>query len=86
MALPARGWYRARIRLDGVYGRPLGAGEGEMTERLAVRFEVVYYDLGEGRKIFGPADDRSSVLADKLRECRAAGHSNARLSEVAHGA
>ena len=53
-----------------------------MTERLAVRFEVVYYDANEGRKIFWPADDRSSVLADKLRECRAAGHGNARLAEA----
>ena len=56
-----------------------------MTERMAGRIEVVYYDAVDGRQVFWPADDRSSVLADKLRECRAAGFLSARLSAVAHG-
>jgi len=53
-----------------------------MKEILDVRYEVVYYDLNHGRSIYWPSDNRSGVLADKLRECRAAGHTNARLSEV----
>ena len=53
-----------------------------MRARLDVRFEVIYYDLRRGRVVYWPADDRSDVLADMLRACRAAGHAGARLSEV----
>jgi hypothetical protein len=53
-----------------------------MTPKLAVRFEVVYYDSLNGRAVYWPSDDRSDVLAAKLRECRAAGYANARLSEA----
>jgi hypothetical protein len=52
-----------------------------MKPVLAVRYEVVYYGAG-GRVIYWPADERSDVLAEKLRECRAPGHMNARLSEA----
>jgi hypothetical protein len=50
---------------------------------LTTRFEVVYYD--DGRQLYWPADNRSDVLADKLRECRAAGHGNARIAQVGCG-
>ncbi len=43
--------------------------------------EVVYHD-GDGRHIFWPADRRSDVLAEKLREARAKGL-NASLAQVA---
>ena len=52
-----------------------------MRTRLESRFEVVYYECG-GRVVYWPADDNSDVLAAKLREARAAGHSGARLYEV----
>ncbi len=46
------------------------------------RSEVVYYDPRDGRRIYWPADGRPEMLAAKLAECWAAGHVNARLSEV----
>ena len=60
----------------------MGACEGQMKQILSVRFEVVYYDERSGRTVYWPADERSDVVAQKLRECRAVGHGNARLSEV----
>jgi hypothetical protein len=48
---------------------------------LAARFEVAYYDA-DGRRIYWPADNRSEILAEKLRECREVGHADARLCEV----
>ena len=54
-----------------------------MKNILSVRFQVVYYDPENGRQIFHPADNNSAVLASKLRECQDAGHTGARLSEVA---
>lgn len=53
-----------------------------MKGPLTVRYQVVYYDPRDGRRVYWPADDRPDVLADKLRECRAAGHGNARLAEA----
>ena len=52
-----------------------------MKPMLETRYEVVYY-AADGRRIYWPADDRSDVLAEKLRECQAAGHENARLAEA----
>jgi hypothetical protein len=53
-----------------------------MKSILVARYEVAYYDAQDGRTVYWPADNRSDVLRDKLRECRAAGHTDARLSEA----
>jgi hypothetical protein len=53
-----------------------------MKGSLAQRFEVVYYHPLDGRMLYWPADSRTGVLAEKLRECRGAGHANARLCAI----
>jgi len=40
-----------------------------MTSVLTVAYQVVYY-AEDGRHIYWPADTRSEILADKLREAR----------------
>ena len=40
-----------------------------MTRDLTVAYQVVYY-AEDGRHIYWPADHRSEVLAEKLREAR----------------
>ncbi len=48
---------------------------------LEISCEVVYHDR-DGRHIYWPADRRSDVLAEKLREARAKGL-DASLAQVA---
>ena len=51
-----------------------------MTRVLTVAYQVVYY-AEDGRNIYWPADTRSEVLAEQLREARER-RINARLSQA----
>ena len=51
-----------------------------MKPVLSVAYQVVYYNEN-GCQVFWPADTRSDVLAEKLREARGCGL-NARLSQT----
>ncbi len=55
-----------------------------MKPILDTRCEIIYHDE-TGRHVYWPADDRSDVLAEKLREARASGL-KASLAEVADSA
>ena len=52
-----------------------------MKPVLCVAYQVVYYDEN-GCRVYWPADSRSEVLAERLREARERGL-NARLSQTA---
>ena len=51
-----------------------------MKPVLSVAYQVVYYN-DNGCQLYWPADTRSDVLADKLREARGCGL-NARLLQT----
>ena len=68
------------MRRNACSGDPARYGGGVMKSFLRFSYQVVYYDK-TGRQVYWPADIRSGVLSEKLREARERGL-NARLSQT----